>query len=401
MKKVFQRSTRLLAVCCLTLAAGIVQAQETVKIGFLTDMSSMYADGDGNRGAVAIQMAIDDFGGKVLNYPVVLLSADHQNKADIAASKARAWIDTQGLTMLIGGVNSATALAEAKVAEEKKRVFFAVGSGSTALTNEQCTPYTVQYDYDTAMLSKGTGAAVTERGGKSWFFLTADYTFGQSLEEATARTVKEKGGTVLGSVKHPLNASDFSSFMLQAQSSGAQVLGLANAGGDVTNAIKAAREFGLTKTMKIATLYFELTDVHSLGLEAAQGLLLTTTWDWNLDDQTRAFAKRFYTKTNAYPTNIQAADYAATLTYLNAVQAAGTTNADQVMAKLKSMPISAFNVKGIIRPDGRFVRDVVYLMQVKTPSESKGPWDYFKVVATLPGDQVFTTKAESKCALWK
>ena len=390
----------MLGAAGLGLAAMQAQAQDKVKIGFITDMSSLYADVEGKNGALAIQMAIDDFGGKVLGKPIELLSADHQNKADIAASKAREWIDTQNLTMLFGGTNSGTALAMAKIAEEKKRVFFDSGAGSSALTNEQCTPYTVHYAYDTVALAKGTGGAVVKQGGKSWFFLTADYAFGHALEADTARVVKESGGTVVGNVRAPLNASDFSSFLLQAQNSKAQVLGLANAGGDLINSIKAAKEFGITKNMKLAGLLVFITDVHSLGLKNTEGLLLTTSWDWNLNDQTREFGKKFFAKAKRMPTDIQAADYSATMNYLKAVQAVGSTDADKVMAKLKSTPIDDFYAKGVIRPDGRFAHDM-YLMQVKSQKESQQPWDYYKVVAKLPADQVWTTKAESKCALWK
>ena len=376
------------------------QAQEKVKIGFITDMSSLYADVEGKWGASAIQMAIDDFGGKVLGQPVELLSADHQNKPDIAASKAREWIDTQGVTLLFGGTNSGTALASAKVAAEKKRVYMNSGAGSSALTNEQCTPYTVHYAYDTVALAKGTGSAVVDGGGKSWFFLTADYAFGHALETDTATVVKAHGGQVLGTVRHPLNASDFSSFLLQAQSSKAQILGLANAGGDTINSIKAAKEFGITKNMKIAGLLVFISDIHSLGLKDTEGLLLTTSWYWDLNDETRKFANRFFEKNKRMPTSVQAADYSATMTYLKAVQAAKTTDADKVIALMKSTKIDDFYATGSIRPDGRFVHDM-YLMQVKSPAESKKPWDYYKVVAKLPGDKVFTTKAESKCALWK
>ncbi|WP_447773871.1 ABC transporter substrate-binding protein [Variovorax boronicumulans] len=382
------------------LAAGAAQAQDKVKIGFITDMSSLYADVEGKNGALAIQMAIDDFGGKVNGMPIELLTADHQNKADIAASKAREWIDTQGLTMLFGGTSSGTGLAMAKVAHEKKRVFIVNGAGSSALTNEQCTPYTVHYAYDTVALAKGTGSAVIGRGDKSWYFLTADYAFGQALEGDATKVVKEKGGTVLGSVKHPLNTSDFSSFLLQAQNSKAQVLALANAGGDTINSIKAAKEFGITKNMKMVGLLVFVTDVHSLGLKNTEGLLLTTSWDWNLDDKTRAFGKRFFEKTKRMPTDIQAADYSATMTYLKAVQASKTVDADKVMATLKSTPIDDFYAKGNIRADGRFVHDM-YLVQVKSPAESKQPWDYYKVIQKLKGEEVFTTKAESRCALWK
>ncbi|AMM23327.1 ABC transporter substrate-binding protein [Variovorax sp. PAMC 28711] len=389
------------AVIALSLFAGAAaQAQDKVKIGFITDMSSLYGDVEGKGGATAIQMAIDDFGGKVNGMPIELLTADHQNKADIAASKAREWIDTQGLTMLFGGTSSGTGLAMAKIAQEKKRVFMVNGAGSSALTNEQCSPYTVHYAYDTVALAKGTGAAVIARGDKSWYFLTADYAFGQALEADATKVVKEKGGTVLGSVKAPLNTSDFSSFLLQAQNSKAQVLALANAGGDTQNAIKSAREFGINKSMKMVGLLVFITDVHSLGLKNTEGLLLTTSWDWNLDDKTRAFGKRFFEKTKRMPTDIQAADYSATMTYLKALQAAKTVDADTVMAQIKKTPIDDFYAKGMVRADGRFVHDM-YLMQVKSQAESKQPWDYYKVVQKLKGDEVFTTKAESRCALWK
>ena len=382
------------------LATSAVHAQDKVKIGFITDMSSLYADVEGKNGAVAIQMAIDDFGGKVLGMPVELISADHQNKADIAASKAREWIDTQGVTMLFGGTNSGTALAAAKVAAEKKRVYVNSGAGSSALTNEQCTPYTVHYAYDTVALARGTGSAIVDAGGKSWFFLTADYAFGQALEADTSAAVKAKGGTVAGSVRHPLNASDFSSFLLQAQNSKAQILGLANAGGDTINAIKAAKEFGIDKTMKMAGLLLFITDIHSLGLKNTEGLQFTSSWYWDLNDETRKFGKRFFDKTKRMPTSIQAADYSATMNYLKAVQAAKSVDADKVMAAWRAMPMNDFYASGTLRPDGRYVHDM-YLLQVKKPSESTKPWDYVKVVKKIPGDQIFTTKAESKCALWK
>ena len=383
------------------LATSAVQAQEKVKIGFITDMSSLYSDVEGKGGATAIQMAIDDFGGKVLGQPIELLTADHQNKADIAASKAREWIDTQGVTMVFGGTNSGTALATAKVAQEKKRVYFNNGAGSSALTNEQCTPYTVHYAYDTVALAKGTGGAVVDSGGKSWFFLTADYAFGHSLENDTSAVVKAKGGTVAGAVRHPLNASDFSSFLLQAQNSKAQILGLANAGGDTINAIKAAKEFGINKTMKTAGLLVFLSDIHSLGLKNTEGLLHTTSWYWDKDDDSRKFANQYFAKMKRMPTDVQAADYSATMTYLKAVAAVKSTDADKVMEYLKKTPINDFYAKGgVIRPDGRMVHEM-YLVQVKSQAESKKSWDYLNIVKKIPGDQVFTAKADSKCALWK
>jgi len=302
--------------------------------------------------------------------------------------------------MLFGGTNSGTALAMAGVAKEKKRVFFVNGAGGSALTNEQCSPYTVHYAYDTVALAKGTAGALVDQGGKNWYFLTADYAFGHLLEADAANVVKAKGGTVAGSVRHPLSATDFSSFLLQAQSSKAQILGLANAGGDFSNAMKAAREFGIGKSMKLAGLLVFLTDVHSLGLRNTEGLLLTTSWDWNLNDESRAFGQKFFEKTKRMPTDVQAANYSATMTYLKALDATKTEDADKVMAHLKSAKIKDFYGEGVIRPDGRYVHDM-YLMQVKSPAESKQAWDYYKLVKKLPGDQVFTTKAESKCALWK
>jgi branched-chain amino acid transport system substrate-binding protein len=389
-------------ICLFAVATNSVQAgaEEKVKIGFITDMSSLYSDIDGKFGVMAVRMAIDDFGGKVNGAPIELISADHQNKADIATSKVREWIDTENATAIFGGTNSGVGLAVANVAREKKRVYINIGGSTAALTNEQCTPYTVHYAYDTVALAKGTGSAVVSRGGKSWFFLTADYSFGHALQDDTTKVIRENGGTVVGAVRHPLNTSDFSSYLLQAQSSKAEILGLANAGGDMVNAIKAAKEFGIDKTMKIASLLVFLSDVHSMGLETAQGLLLTTSWYWDLDDATRAWSARFAEKTGRKPTETQAADYSATMTYLKAVEATKTTDADAVMAQLKKSPIDDFFAKGVIRPDGRMVHDM-YLMEVKSPTESKQPWDYYKVIAKLKGEDVFTTKAESKCALWK
>jgi branched-chain amino acid transport system substrate-binding protein len=400
MKKSKLATALALVLGAAGLAAPAAQAQEKVKIGFITDMSSLYADVEGKNGALAIQMAIDDFGGKVLGMPIELMSADHQNKADIAASKAREWIDTQGLTMVFGGTNSGTALAIAKVAAEKKRVYINNGAASSALTNDQCTPYTVHYAYDTVALANGTGSAIVDGGGKSWYFLTADYAFGHALEADTSTVVKAKGGSVVGAVRHPLNASDFSSFLLQAQNSKAQILGLANAGGDTINSIKAAKEFGIGKTMKLAGLLIFISDVHSLGLRNTEGLQFTTSWYWDLNEETRKFSARFFEKTKRMPTEIQAADYSATMNYLKAVEAAKSADADKVMTTWRGMKMNDFFGSGQLRADGRYVHDM-YLMEVKKPSESTKPWDYYKLIKKLPGDAVFTTKAESKCALWK
>jgi len=396
---------KIAAACALTLAAATgAHAQisgDVIKIGIITDMSSVYADIDGQGGVEAIRMAIADAGGAVAGKKVEVLYADHQNKADIAAAKAREWFDTQGLDMLIGGTNSGTSLAMAKVAAEKKKPFLVVGAASSALTNDQCTPYTVHWAYDTVALSKGTGNAVVKAGGKSWFFLTADYAFGAQLQNDTTKIVEASGGKVVGSVKHPLNASDFSSFLLQAQSSKAQILGLANAGGDTINSIKAANEFGITKTMKLAGLLIFINDIHSLGLKTTQGLYLTDSWYWNQNAETRAWSRRFFEKMKRMPSSLQAADYSATLQYLAAVKATGSDDADKVLAQMRKTKINdVFAKGGWIRGDGRMVHDM-YLMQVKSPDKSTEPWDYYNVVQTFKGEEAWTTKAESKCALWK
>ena len=381
-------------------ATAYAQNTGPVKIGFITDMSGLYADIDGPAGGEMIKWAAQDFGGKVLNRPIEVLTADHQNKADVAGSKAREWIDKDGLSVLIGGTQSGTALAMAKVSAEKKRPFISIGAGSARLTNEDCTPYTVHYAYDTVALAKVAGSALVKAGNKSWYFLTADYAFGYSLEGDASAVVKANGGTVAGAARHPLNASDFSSFLLQAQSSKAQILGLANAGGDFTNAMKAAKEFGITKTMKVAGLLVFINDVHSLGLANTEGLQLADSWYWNQDDASRKFAKRFFDKYKRMPSSLQAADYSAATTYLKAVQTAGTTDADKVMSTLKSMKIDDFYNKGQIRADGRMIHDM-YLFEVKSAKESSTPWDYYKTVAKVPGEQAFTTAAESKCSLMK
>lgn len=391
----------------LAIALGLVglmslptQAQDKIRIGFLTDMSSAYADLDGKNGAMAIQMAIDDFGGKVNGLPIELLSADHQNKADIAASKAREWMDTQNISMLVGGTNSAAALAMAKLAQEKKRVFIANGPGTSALTNEQCSPYTIHYAWDTTALAKGTAGALLKQGYKNWFFLAADYAFGEALQRDATSVIKAHNGQVIGGVKHPLGAADFSSFLVQAQNSKAQILGIANGGSDMINALKASREFSIGKSMKVASLMLFLVDVHSMGLKNAEGLLFTTSWDWSLDDESRQFGRRFFEKAKRMPTDIQAANYSATMQWLKAVQALKTTDADKVMDWFKKTPLKDFYAQGHVRPDGRYVHNM-YLMQVKAPAESTMPWDYVKRIATMPGEEVFTTKAESRCTLWK
>ena len=384
--------------------AGPAAAQisgDTIKIGFITDMSSVYSDIDGPGGAEAIKMAIADMGGNIKGKKIELLIADHQNKADIASSKAREWFDQQGLDVLIGGTNSGTALAMAKIAAEKKKPFFEIGAGSTRLTNEECTPYTVHYAYDTYALANGTGSEVVKQGGKSWFFLTADYAFGASLEKDTSAVVKASGGTVLGSVKHPLNASDFSSFLLQAQASKAQIIGLANAGGDMINAVKAANEFGITKTAKLAGLLVFINDIHSLTLKQTQGMYLTDSWYWDQNDESRAWAKRYFSKMKKEPSSLQAADYSAATQYLNAVKAIGTDDGEKVMAELRKVKFNDMYTKNAyLRPDGRVVHEMT-LYQVKTPAESKYPWDYLNKIQTIPADKAFMSKADSKCPAWK
>ncbi|MEJ7929055.1 ABC transporter substrate-binding protein [Ramlibacter sp. AN1015] len=382
-------------------ASALAQANnQPVRIGFITDMSSLYADIDGPAGGEMVKWAVEDFGGKVLNRPVEVLTADHQNKADVAASKAREWIDNNGLNMLVGGTNSGTALAMAKVANDKKRPFFVIGAGSARLTNEDCTPYTVHYAYDTVALAKVAGSALVKAGNKRWYFLTADYAFGHSLENDAASVVKANGGQVVGTVRHPLNASDFSSFLLQAQGSKADILALANAGGDFTNAVKAAKEFGIGKTMKVAGLLVFINDVHSLGLNNTEGLQLADSWYWDQDDASRKFAQRFFDKYKRMPSSLQAADYSATLTYLKAVQAAGSTDADKVMEQVKKTQVNDFYTKGKVRQDGRMIHEMS-LFQVKGQKESTKPWDYYKLVTKVPGDQAFTTLADSKCPLVK
>jgi branched-chain amino acid transport system substrate-binding protein len=403
------RMTKIAAAC--SLAAGALfgaalpaHAQisgDVIRIGHITDMSSVYADIDGPAGGEAIRMAIQDMGGAINGKKIELLTADHQNKADVAASKAREWFDTQGLDMLVGGTNSGTSLAMAKVAAEKKRPMLAVGAATSALTNDQCNPYTLHWAYDTTALAKGTGGAVVKSGGKTWYFLTADYAFGAQLQADTTKVVQASGGQVVGSVKHPLNASDFSSFLLQAQGSKAQILGMANAGGDTINTIKAANEFGITKTMKLAGLLVFINDIHSLGLKTTQGMYLTDSWYWNQTPETRTWARRFFDKFKRMPSSIQAADYSAALQYLQAVKAVGSDDPEKVLAHLKKAKFNdVFMKNGYVRGDNRVIHDM-YLMQVKDPAKSTEPWDYYNVVQVLKGEEAWGTKADTKCALWK
>jgi branched-chain amino acid transport system substrate-binding protein len=383
----------------LVISTGSSAQSDVIRIGFITDFSGVYADLDGPGGAEAIRMAIADAGGSINGKKIELTVVDHQNKADIAASRAREWYDA-GFDVVIGGTNSSASLAIAKIAAEKKRVFLSPGSGTTRLTNEECNAYTVQYTYDTMSVARGTGTAVVAQGGKSWYFLTADVAFGNSLEKDTGDTVKLKGGTVVGAVKHPLGAPDFSSFLLQAQASKADVLGLATGGGDLVNAIKGAAEFGIPKTMKLAGILMFISDIHALGLRQSQGMYFTDGYYWDRTDESRAWSRRFFEKTKRMPSSLQAGDASVTATYLRAVKAVGT-DSDKVMAHMRANKINDFfATNGVIRPDGRMVHDM-YLMQVKTPAESRYPWDYAKIVQTIPGDEAYISKAESKCPLWK
>jgi len=398
-----RKSTAILTIPWLLLAPMTVTAAHAaankVVIGDIDDMSGVYADIIGPGGVEAAKMAIADFGGSVLGNKIELLTYDHQNKPDLGSAKFREWADRDGLTMVLGGSNTGVNLAMANIAKEKQIPLFAIGAAGASLTGKDCTPYTIHYAYDTTALSNGTATTIVKQGGKSWFFVTADYAFGTQLQEAASKVVEANGGKVAGAVRVPLATSDFSSYLLQAQSSGAQVLGLANAGDDFTKSIKASDEFGIFKTMKPAALLAFITDINSLGLKTAQGLYLTTGWYWDLNDNTRAFAKRFFEKTKREPTMTQAAYYSATLTYLNAVKAVNSTDPDKVMEQLRKTKINdMFTSNGKIRADGLMEHEM-YIMQVKKPEESKYPWDYYRLVQTMPGEQAFGKLSESACPL--
>ena len=398
--------TLMLGVAALALSTGMAQAEITakkVKIGILTDLSGTYSDLAGQGTITAAQMAIEDFGGKVNGNPIELVSADHQNKADIASAIARKWYENEGVDAIAELVTTAAARAVREVAKEKGKIDLNSGAASLPLTNDWCSPTGFHWTYDNYATAVGTATAVVKQGGSSWFFLTADYAFGHDLQAQAERVVKANGGTVVGSVSHPFPNSDFSSFLLQAQSSGAKIIGLANAGQDTINAIKQAKEFGIDKGgQSLAGLLVFITDIHSLGLDTAKGMLLTTGFYWDMDDGTRAFAKRFGARMNGkMPTMVQAGVYSQVTHYLKAVAAADTTEGIKVADKMREIPIKDFFAKnGHIRADGRMVHDM-YLVQVKAPAESKGPWDYYKVVRTIPGDEAFRPLSESTCPLVK
>jgi branched-chain amino acid transport system substrate-binding protein len=382
------------------LAAQAQVSDNVVKIGILNDQSGVYADFGGKWSVEAARMAVEDFGGKVLNAPIELINADHQNKPDIASAIARQWYDVDKVDAIMELTTSSVALAVQQLSKAKKKIDVVTGAATADLTGKQCSPYGFHWAYDTRALAVGTGGALVEQGGDTWFFLTADYAFGYALEEDTARYVKSKGGKVLGAVRHPLSASDFSSFLLQAQSSKAKVIGLANAGLDTSNSIKQAAEFGIVQGgQRLAGLLFTLAEVHGLGLKAAQGLVLTEGYYWDLDDTSRGFAKRFMQRTGRMPNMIHAGTYSSVLHYLKAVQAAGTDETEPVAKKMKELPVDDFfGRNGKVLQNGRMVHDM-YLFQVKKPEESKAPWDYYKHLATIPGDQAFASLQESGCVL--
>lgn len=391
----------VLAGLAIALSGGAAQAQisdDVVKIGVLTDMSSLYSDATGKGSLIATQMAVEDFGGKVKGKPIIVLSGDHQNKPDVGVNIARNWIDNDKLDAVFDVPTSSVALAVSTLLTEKNKIFINSGGGSSDLTGKACSPIFVHYTYDTYALSSVAGKAMVKRGEDTWFFLTADYAFGHALERDATNIVKAAGGKVVGSVRHPLNTSDFSSFLLQAQASKAKVIALANAGGDSTNAQKQAAEFGITQGgQKLIALLQEITDTHSLGLQQEQGLILTDGFYWDMNDETRAFSKRFMEKVGHMPTMIQAGLYSATMHYLQAIDATGTDDTAKVMAKMKATPINDFFAKnGHIREDGRMVHDM-YLFEVKKPSESKGEWDLYKLLATVPGDEAFRPMSEGGC----
>ena len=398
-------ATILLAGVAFAALGGAANAQisdDVVKIGVLTDMSSLYADSTGKGSLAATEMAVADYGGKVKGKPVIVISADHQNKPDVGVGIARNWYDNEKVDAIFDVPTSSVALPISALTREKNRIHINSGGGSSDITGPACSPNTVHWTYDTYALSNVAGKAMVKRGEDTWFFVTADYAFGMALERDAANVVKESGGKVLGTVRHPLNSSDFSSFLLQAQASKAKVVALANAGGDTTNALKQASEFGLTKGgQKMIALLQEITDTHSLGAKETQGLIVTDAFYWDTNDETRAFSKRFNEKVGHMPTMIQAGLYSATMHYLKAIEAIGTDEALKVMEQMRATPINDFFAKGgKIRIDGRMVHDM-YLFEVKKPEESKNEWDLYKLIATVPGDEAFRPLDKGNCPLVK
>jgi branched-chain amino acid transport system substrate-binding protein len=391
-----------LALAASGTAAKAQISDDVVKIGVLTDMSSLYADATGKGSLAAVQMAVADYGGKVKGKPVEVISADHQNKPDVGVGIARNWYDNEKVDAIFDVPTSSVALPISALTREKNKIHINSGGGSSDLTGIACSPNTVHWTYDTYSLSNVAGKAMVKRGEDTWFFVTADYAFGLALERDAANVVKESGGKVIGQVRHPLNSSDFSSFLLQAQASKSKVVALANAGGDTTNALKQASEFGLTKGgQKMIALLQEITDTHSLGIKETQGLIVTDAFYWDMNDETRAFSKRFNEKVGHMPTMIQAGLYSATMHYLKAIEAIDTDEAPKVMAQMRATPVNDFFAhNGKIRIDGRMVHDM-YLFEVKKPEESKGEWDLYKLIATVPGDEAFRPLDKGGCPLVK
>ena len=389
------------ALSILMGAATAALAQEPVKIGVLTDMQSAYSDFAGKGSVLAAQMAIEDFGGSVLGKPIELISADHQNKADVAASIARRWYDSEGVDVIIDLTNSAAALAVQDIAKEKRKIDLVTSTVTTALTNEACSPYGVHWTLDAYSISAGAARAMVAEGGKSWFFITVNYTFGQNLEATATKVLEGLGGKSLGDVQFPLNNADFSSFLLQAQKSGADVVGLAAGGNDVANLVKQAQDFGILRKQKVSALLLLINDVHSMGLENAQGLIAVEAFYWDRTEETRAWAQRFFKRHGQMPSSVHAGAYSAVLHYLNAVKSEATKDSDKIMAKMRATPVNDMAWKnGRIREDGSMVHDM-YLVQVKTPAESKAPWDYYKILRTIPAEDAFPPLSEFKCPLVK
>ncbi len=395
-----QTLSTAIAACAVSLT--VPAAAQGVKIGILNDQSGVYADYGGKSSIEAARIAIEEFGGEVLGHKIELVAADHQNKPDLASTIARKWYDTEGVDMITELTTSSVALAVQEVTKEKKKIDIVVGAASSAITGAACTPYGFHWAFDTHALAVGTGGAMVKAGGDTWFFLTVDYAFGHALEKDTSEIVVASGGKVLGTVRTPLNTSDYSSFLLQAQGSKAKVVGLANAGADTINSIKQAAEFGIVAGgQKLAALLLTASEVHGLGLKAAQGTVLTESFYWDLNDKTRKFSEEFFKRTGRMPSMIQAGTYSATLSYLKAVKAAGTKDSDAVVKKLKELPVNdSFTQNGKVLANGRMVADL-YLFEVKKPEESKRPWDYYKVLATVPGDTAYPTADKSGCPLTK
>ncbi len=398
--RIIQLASAAIAACGML--AGAPASAQGVKIGVLADQSGTYADFDGKWSVEAAKMAIEDFGGSVLGQKIELVDADHQDKLDLATAIARRWYDVEGVDMISDLTLSSVALAVQGIAAERKKIDIVVASSTSALTGPACTPYGFHWAYDSHALAVSTGGALVKTGADTWFFITVDYAAGHAFEKDTSDIVVASGGKVFGHVLYPLNAPDFSSFLLQAQSSKAKVVALANAGQDVINSIKQAAEFGIVAGgQRLATLLLTVAEIHGLGLEAAQGLVLTESYYWDLNDRTREFGERFYKRAGRMPNMVQAGMYSATLQYLKAVKAAGTKDADAVAKKLKELPVDdAFTANGHVQANGRMVSDL-YLFEVKKPSESKRNWDYYKLLATVPGDVAYPTAANSGCPLTK